>query len=742
MTTHQDIELYPHNQETYDKIIEAWRTHNRVATVQATGTGKTFLILKCLFTYPDVNKVVLAPSNHILNQLESKVDELPNTILLTYSKLSFMSEEEIKQLDASMVVFDEFHRCGADKWGRGVGKFTELFPNAKILGTSATPIRFLDGERDMSDELFDRNVVTNLSLPQAIVKGILPMPKYISALYTFDDEILNLNDKIDKSNNSDDEKEDVRKEVELMKKELNKSKGIPVILKKHLGKTSGKFIVFCRNKEHLYEMKDTVTKWFIKGRINSKVNTHIVYSTKTDNKDAIKQFTFTESNDSIQLLFTIDMLNEGLHIDDVDGVVFLRSTISPTIYYQQLGRAVKSGGKEPYVFDFVNNFNNLKANNFAAELKDAIEKEVSFRSSGGKYEMDISDFVIYDEMQDVHNLFSKIEDRLKDNWDEMFERYCDGEMSDSIKNWLSYQKYLYNKNLLRRERVTKLNNVGFVWNVKEKIWFENFSLLMRYIETYGHSNVTRYEMFEGKKLGQWVADQRKSYSNKELSQKRIERLNSIELCWKPFVESWRRGMECIVQFKEKYRHCNVPRNYEINGVKLGVWVTTQRKSYIKGLLSKEKIMELELIGFEWEPYVDIWNYNYNLLREFKEKHGHCNIPAGKIKIWINNQRQAYKRGQLLQERIDQLNNIGFVWDPTKELWETNFDLVRKYANQHGHCNIPVNYVTDSGVNLGMWLSRQRCFYKKSKLSEDYINLLESIGIKWRTGKVDTIEKIS
>ena len=43
-----DIELFAHNKLTYNKIIENWKTSDKVAAVQATGTGKSFLIIKTL----------------------------------------------------------------------------------------------------------------------------------------------------------------------------------------------------------------------------------------------------------------------------------------------------------------------------------------------------------------------------------------------------------------------------------------------------------------------------------------------------------------------------------------------------------------------------------------------------------------------------------------------------------------------------------------------------------------------
>ncbi|MEJ3719164.1 Helicase associated domain protein [Paenibacillus polymyxa] len=603
MTTHHDIELYPHNQETYEKIIEAWKTQNRVATVQATGTGKTFLILKCLFTYPNVNKVVLAPSNHILDQLSSKVDELPNTTLLTYSKLSFMSEEDIKQLDANMIVLDEFHRCGAEKWGEGVGKLIEIFPNAKILGTSATPIRFLDGERDMSDELFDGNVVTNLSLTEAIVKDILPMPTYVSALYTFDEEILNLKDKIDKSSNSDEEKENMYKEVEQLKKQLDKSKGISVILKKYLGNKTGKFIVFCRNKEHQCEMKKVVINWFKKAKIGEQIDTYTVYSGKTTNKKALEDFKSNKNNKNVRLLFTIDMLNEGLHVEDTDGVIFLRSTISPTLYYQQLGRTISVDNKEPYVFDFVNNFNSLSNGGFGSELRETVEKENKQRKAEGKEEFSLDDFVIYDDMQDVENLFDEIEGRLRDNWDVMFERYKSGERGKrgtKIGNWVANQRQLYKNKKLSLYKTEKLKSIGFHWNPDDIEWNLNYKLLLRFREDNGHCNVPRDYVSEGMNLGVWVSNQRQDYKSNQLLKERIDILCKIDFSWNVMNDLWNNNYRLLCKYKNKYGHVNVPVRYELDGIKLGVWVSEQRRSHKKNKIMQDRIDKLNAIGFQWE----------------------------------------------------------------------------------------------------------------------------------------------
>ena len=482
----KDIKLYPHNQETYDKIQALWKTENKVAAVQATGTGKSYLILKCVYNTPEANKVILAPSNYILEQIEKEAGEqLPNTKFLTYSKLSYMSDAEIKELNIGYIFLDEFHRCGAEQWGDGVQRLLNLFPNAKVLGTSATHIRFLDNARNMGEELFNGNIVNNLSLAEAIVKKILPMPKYISALYTFDDEVNNLKTKVENSKNDEESKKEMLKEIEIMKNKLNKSKGIPNILKKHLSKNyNGKFIIFCKDKVHLDEMKETVVDWFKQSKVTKQVDVYTIYSDYTNGDIEVNEFINNKNPKSIKLLFSIEMFNEGIHIEDVTGVVLLRPTTSPIVYYQQIGRAVQVGrDNTPVIFDLVNNFSNIGAKNFASDLEKEVKlknkklnKDDNQKDGEDKKYIDISEFMIFDETLEAMDLFSKIEGNLIDNWDGMYlklREFCINNQNEELNYkenthlyyWLANQKTKIKKGILDDIKINLLKQLDIDFGV-------------------------------------------------------------------------------------------------------------------------------------------------------------------------------------------------------------------------------------------------------------------------------------
>ena len=239
--------LHKHNAETYANMVSLFASNQRVAAVQPTGTGKSYLILQLIGDNLDKAFAVCSPSTYIFEQLRQIADEnnisLENTEFVTYTKLS--QTELITEFD--YIVLDEFHRCGADEWGRGVQELLEANPEAKVFGTSATPIRYLDSGRNMADELFDGVYAVNMSLAEAIRRKILPLPVYVTSWYSFRGDIEQLEIKAEQSGNP-------RLKNALLGK-IRKAKsmiaeldvGIDKIFEKHIPNKAGKFIVFCPN---------------------------------------------------------------------------------------------------------------------------------------------------------------------------------------------------------------------------------------------------------------------------------------------------------------------------------------------------------------------------------------------------------------------------------------------------------------------------------------------------------------
>jgi len=97
---------------------------------------------------------------------------------------------------------------------------------------------------------------------------------------------------------------------------------------------------------------------------------------------------------------------------------------------------------------------------------------------------------------------------------------------------------------------------------------------------------------------------------------------------------------------------------------------------------------LEEIGFEWNPYDSLWESQFLALVEYKNRYGNCDVPAKwsnatVLANWTGTQRSLRKAGRLAKDRIDRLNQVGFVWDRLDHSWEGMFSALVKYKESCG-----------------------------------------------------------
>ena len=416
VTNRVEHDLKPHNKATIEKILEFYKTSNKCCAIQATGTGKTFLILRLLEIYNDEGKVtvIFAPNNEIIKQTKKRMKKfgLNNATFYTYQKLARMTDEEISAMEFDLIVCDELHRTGAKTWGQKFEVLVNSHPESKVFGVTATPLRCADG-RDMAEEYFDGNKACDINLAEALVREIIPvMPLYVSALYTFEEEYQNMSEKIEKANNSMGEKLELQKELLAAKQQLEKANGVPEIIKKYITNYNGKYLVFCKDKKHLYAMKDVVVGWFREAGYDGKIFEYPYYSCSGAVKKNFENFE-NNKEDGLKLLFIIDKLNEGLHLDEVHGCILLRTTVSNIIYYQQIGRAIDAGSMEQRVIlDLVSNFNGLESFNFKKELEQKVKERRNGNFNDCSEEFELDKFDVVDLVQECVNVFNSIDERI------------------------------------------------------------------------------------------------------------------------------------------------------------------------------------------------------------------------------------------------------------------------------------------------------------------------------------------
>ena len=145
--------------------------------------------------------------------------------------------------------------------------------------------------------------------------------------------------------------------LQALRRTLEQAEGLDAVFARHMTDRHGRYIVFCAGVEHMREMLAHVDEWF--HAVDSQPHCYQVYAESAEASGAYDAFRQDES-DHLKLLFCVNMLNEGVHVEGIAGVILFRPTVSPIIYKQQIGRALTAGGDNiPLILDVVNNVEGL-----------------------------------------------------------------------------------------------------------------------------------------------------------------------------------------------------------------------------------------------------------------------------------------------------------------------------------------------------------------------------------------------
>lgn len=191
---------------------------------------------------------------------------------------------------------------------------------------------------------------------------------------------------------------------------------------------------------------------------------------------------------------------------------------------------------------------------------------------------------------------------------------------------------------------------------------------------------------------------------------------------------------------ERYANDNgtarVPVDYVIDGYALGQWASVQRSLYANNTLSDDRRAMLDrLPGWSWDVLADQWGMWMSFMHQFVAEHGHANVPSPymvgeyNLRSWVATQRGLYKRGELLQERIRELEELpGWVWDVLKDNWTQHYEGLKRFAEREGHACAPQRY-TEDGLKLGQWVVVQR--RNRYEMTPQRRELLEALpGWSW------------
>ncbi len=316
-----------------------------------------------------------------------------------------------------------------------------------------------------------------------------------------------------------------------------------------------------------------------------------------------------------------------------------------------------------------------------------------------------------------------------------------------LHSWVRNQRAAYLRKELSSERIKRLENLGFVWDVIEEQWQEGFQALKEFQERFGHCRVSKskgHKTKSGNDLGHWCLGNRKLFKDGKLSKDHYDRLQALGFVWDQAAWYWDAAYEALKKYSEKTGHCVVPRGNKYkteDGRDLNAWCGTQRYDFSKGKLDRKRIKLLEEIGFIFDPNLESWEKGFEGLKKYKFEFGNCAVPAGKkflledgsgLGVWCDEQRTQYKKGRLSQDRETRLNKLGFIWDIPLWQWEQGFEALKRFKLKYGHCRVTKNLdlETSLGTNLSNWVFKQRKNREKKRLDAEKFSRLERLGFIW------------
>lgn len=323
------------------------KDENKALIIAATGTGKTYLSAFDVKRFKAKTILFLVHRENILIKAKQSFEEILPQInsfgLYTgnkkeqnknylFSTIQTMSSNflEFSQDFFDYIIIDEAHHATSPSYKKILDYFKPKF----LLGLTATSNR-MDGNSIY--EVFDENIALDIRLNEALENNlIVPFHYYgISDIQSIDYENVDLT------------------KIDLLAKLLSVNKRVDFIIDKmNFYSNSGnkrKVLGFCVSKEHCNFMSEEFNK---KG-INS------ITLTSEDSISKREEYIqkLENENDNLEVIFTVDIFNEGIDIPSINMVLFLRPTNSPIVFVQQLGRGLRKYKNKEFltVLDFIGN---------------------------------------------------------------------------------------------------------------------------------------------------------------------------------------------------------------------------------------------------------------------------------------------------------------------------------------------------------------------------------------------------
>ncbi|MET8241924.1 Helicase associated domain protein [Streptomyces sp. NPDC005078] len=114
-----------------------------------------------------------------------------------------------------------------------------------------------------------------------------------------------------------------------------------------------------------------------------------------------------------------------------------------------------------------------------------------------------------------------------------------------------------------------------------------------------------------------------------------------------------------------------------------------------------------------KPEGEYWRRGLQAAFAYHSDHGHLRVPYGHMApdrfplgVWISAQRRTHRQGDLAEDRVRQLDEVGMIWSRYTVAFDEGLAAARGWAAEHGHLLAP-HEATWQDYPVGIWLKNQR-----------------------------------
>ncbi|ALX49643.1 DUF3427 domain-containing protein [Lentibacillus amyloliquefaciens] len=320
----------------------------KALVIAATGTGKTYMSAFDVKKLKPKKLLFVVHREEILAKAKETYEKLLPNSNLTFGMLTgtrkdfdadyiFATNKTISRYyhrfnsnEFDYIIYDEAHHVTAETYQHVIDYFKPDF----MLGMTATPER---GDSQSIFGIFDFNVALEVRLHDALEDDIV-VPFHYFGITDIDE--------IDLSDVPVDDLDEITKRLKVNER-------VDFVIEKmkfygHDGKKR-KCLGFCASKEHARYMA-------------AEFNNRGIPSSYLSGEDdvPVREARIAELEDDLnelQVIFTVNIFNEGVDIPSVNTVLMLRPTNSPIVFIQQLGRGLRKYQDKSFltVLDFIGN---------------------------------------------------------------------------------------------------------------------------------------------------------------------------------------------------------------------------------------------------------------------------------------------------------------------------------------------------------------------------------------------------